>query len=273
MSAARRRKPGVPTCRVSSEHSPRKKVESGQPAPAATIWSCNPTTWARCRCSMLCWSGCGWRRFWPSTCRRTIRGRNCRRFVHCWSCCETCSSREPLYGVAEWTACFPPDLLDLWDDEVARLHDDRLGRCLDRLFASAGPEMILAVVRHVVGEFEVGLDELHNDSTTVSFNGAYEDAGKEGRPRPPTPAITWGHSKDHRPDLKQLLYTLTISEDGGVPVYFTTASGNVVDDRTHRQTWDLLPPWSDGRSSCTWPIASWPAARISTTSPAAAVAS
>jgi Group II intron, maturase-specific domain len=75
----------------------------------------------------------------------------------------------------------------------------------------------------------------------VSFYGAYEDAEKEGRQHGrPTPAITWGHSKDHRPDLKQLLYTLTISEDGGVPVYFTTASGNVVDDRTHCQTWDLL---------------------------------
>ena len=51
---------------------------------------------------------------------------------------------------------------------------------------------------------------------------------------------TWGHSKDHRPDLKQLLYILTISEDGGVPVYFTSASGNQVDDRTHCETWDLL---------------------------------
>ena len=101
--------------------------------------------------------------------------------------------------------------------------------------------MILAVVRHVVGEFGIGLDELHNDSTTVSFSGAYEEAGQEGRQQGRvTPAITWGHSKDHRPDLKQLLYTLTISEDGGVPVYFTTASGNVVDDRTHCQTWDLL---------------------------------
>ena len=171
-------------------------------------------------------------------------------------------SRQPVYGVAEWAAGFAPDLLDLWPEEVALLHDDRLGRCLDRLFDSVGPELILAVVRHVVGEFAVSLDELHNDSTSVSFYGAYEEAGKEGRQRGrATHAITWGHSKDHRPDLKQLLYILTISEDGGVPVYFTTASGNQVDDRTHCQTWDLLHNWSAGRSSCTWPTASWPAAR------------
>ena len=150
-------------------------------------------------------------------------------------------ARQPVYGVAEWAARFAPDLLDLWDDEAALLHDDRLGRCLERLFASAGPELILAVVRHVVDKFAVSLDELHNDSTTVSFYGAYEEARQEGRQRGrSTPAITWGHSKDHRPDLKQLLYTLTISDDGGVPMYFTTASGNVADDRTHCQTWDLL---------------------------------
>lgn len=150
-------------------------------------------------------------------------------------------SRQPVYGVAEWAARFAPDLLDLWDHEIAQLHDDRLGRSLDRLFDSVGPQLILAVVRHVVQEFAVSLDELHNDSTTVSFYGAYEDAEQEGDQRGRrTHAITWGHSKDHRPDLKQLLYILTVSEDGGVPVYFTSASGNLVDDRTHCATWDLL---------------------------------
>jgi transposase len=150
-------------------------------------------------------------------------------------------SRQPVYGVAEWAAQFAPDLFDLWPEEVALLHDDRLGRALDRLFDSVGPELILAVVRQVVQEFAVSLDELHNDSTSVSFYGAYEEAQEESTQRGrATPAITWGHSKDHRPDLKQLLYILTISEDGGVPVYFTSASGNQVDDRTHCETWDLL---------------------------------
>ena len=55
-----------------------------------------------------------------------------------------------------------------------------------------------------------------------------------------THAITWGYSKDHRPDLKQLLYTLTVSRDGGVPMSFTSHSGNVVDDKTHCAAWDLL---------------------------------
>ncbi|MCB9937145.1 MAG: hypothetical protein H6823_02785 [Planctomycetaceae bacterium] len=40
--------------------------------------------------------------------------------------------------------------------------------------------------------------------------------------------------------MKQLLYILTVTNDGGVPIYFQTASGNVVDDQTHRATWTLL---------------------------------
>jgi transposase len=150
-------------------------------------------------------------------------------------------SRAPVYAVGEWAAQYAPDLLNMWPEQVALLHDDRLGRGLTRLFAGTSPELILAVVRHVIEEFQVGLDELHNDSTTVSFYGAYSEAAEEGRRLGrATHAITFGHSKDHRPDLKQLLYTLTVSDDGGLPLYFTSASGNVVDDQTHQATWDLL---------------------------------
>jgi transposase len=150
-------------------------------------------------------------------------------------------AREPVYGVGEWAALFPPDLLGLRKQDLSRLHDDRLGRCLDRMFEGIGPTLIMAVVRHVIREFAVGLEELHNDSTTVSFYGAYDAAGQESEQRGrPTHAITWGHSKARRPDLKQLLYILTVTSDGNVPVYFSSASGNTVDDGTHIGTWDLL---------------------------------
>src|SRR3954451_1670017 len=150
-------------------------------------------------------------------------------------------AREPIYGVGEWAALFPPDLLGLREQDLSRVHDDRLGRCLDRMFQGIGPTLIMAVVRHVIREFKVGLEELHNDSTTVSFYGAYDEAGQESEQRGrPTHAITWGHSKARRPDLKQLLYILTVTSDGNVPVYFSSASGNTVDDRTHIGTWDLL---------------------------------
>lgn len=81
-------------------------------------------------------------------------------------------SREPIYGIGEWAARQAPDLLGLSPEEITLLNDDRVGRALDRLFLTDTPSLVLAVVRHVVKEFQVLLDELHNDSTTVTFVGA-----------------------------------------------------------------------------------------------------
>jgi len=150
-------------------------------------------------------------------------------------------SREPIYGVGEWAASQAHDLLGLTAEEPRRLNDDVVGRALDRLFLADVPALVLAVAAHVVKEFEVSLEELHNDSTTITFCGAYTNAATEQRVLGrPTLAITFGHNKDHRPDLKQLLFILTVAADGAVPLQFRAASGNVADDQTHRETWDLL---------------------------------
>jgi transposase len=150
-------------------------------------------------------------------------------------------SREPLYGIGEWAARFDPKALGFADTQLLSLNDDRIGRCLDRLFQSDITALVLTLVTHVIQEFQVDLDELHNDSTTITFHGAYADAAAEEKRGPKTRlAITWGDNKDHRPDLKQLLYILTVARDGAVPLYFQVQSGNVVDDKTHIATWDLL---------------------------------
>jgi transposase len=150
-------------------------------------------------------------------------------------------SREPLYGIGEWAARHAPDALGLPSNQLPSLNDDRVGRCLDQLFKSDISSMVLALATHVVKEFQVNLDELHNDSTTITFHGAYANAAQEKKRAGQTRmAITWGYNKDHRPDLKQLLYILTVARDGSVPIYFQVQSGNVADDTTHRATWDLL---------------------------------
>jgi len=150
-------------------------------------------------------------------------------------------SREPLYGIGEWAAGYAPDHLGLTPQQLEGLNDDGVGRALNWLFCSEQAAFVLAVVRHTVREFAVTLQQLHNDSTTITFHGNYADAAEEGtRSGKTTLAITWGHNKDHRPDLKQLLYILTVSDDGGVPVHFRVESGNTVDDQTHQETWELL---------------------------------
>jgi transposase len=150
-------------------------------------------------------------------------------------------SREPLYGIGEWAARHVPAWLGLIPTQLASLNDDRVGRCLDRLFDADIPSLTLAVVAHAVREFAVSLDELHNDSTTITLHGDYEAADQQRTLRGKLRlAITHGHNKDHRPDLKQLLYILTVSRDGAVPVHFRVDNGNATDDRSHIETWKTL---------------------------------
>jgi transposase len=149
-------------------------------------------------------------------------------------------ARKPLYALGEWAAPFDPRALGLEPRHVRLLNDDRVGRCLDRLFDADRPSLVLAVVVAAVRKFKVRLKELHNDSTTVSFHGKYLRADGHKVRGKPTLRITYGHSKAKRPDLKQLLYEITVCEDGTIPVHYQVHDGNITDDQTHRHNWDVL---------------------------------
>lgn len=149
-------------------------------------------------------------------------------------------SRTPLYYVAEWADRYVPALLELEPGEVELLNDDRTGRALDRLFDADRQAMMTRLVVRMVQEFDLSLDQLHNDSTTLTLHGEYANATGRAVRGQPTLRITFGHNKDHRPDLKQLLWILTVSADGAVPVHFKVTDGNVEDSTTHIETWELL---------------------------------
>ncbi len=147
---------------------------------------------------------------------------------------------RPVYALGEWAAPFDAGLLGLLPGEAAALNDDRAGRMLDRLFDVDRATLITETVLSVVREFHVELGQLHNDSTTVTLTGTdYPDGGAErGGKAVVKPAF--GHNKDHRPDLRQLLFVLTVSADGAVPIAYRVMDGNTSDDTTHIPTWDEL---------------------------------
>ena len=149
-------------------------------------------------------------------------------------------SRRPVYALGEWAAPYEQALLGLDPGDEVVLNDDRVGRTLDRLFDCDRASLITGIVLSVIREFGIKLTQLHNDSTTVTVSGSYAEA--DGRPRggKATPAICPGHNKDFRPDLAQLLFILTVSADGAVPIAYRVADGNTPDDVTHIPTWDEL---------------------------------
>jgi transposase len=151
-----------------------------------------------------------------------------------------CVAREPLYGLAEWAERHDPGLLGLGPGESELLNDDRVGRALDQLFDADRASLLTELMLGVIAEFEIDCSQLHNDSTSISLHGDYAAADGRERSGKPTPRAALGHSKDHRPDLKQFVLTLTVSADGAVPLAHRLLDGNVTDDQTHIATWDGL---------------------------------
>lgn len=151
-----------------------------------------------------------------------------------------CVAREPLYGLAEWAERHDRGLLGLGPDESELLNDDRVGRALDGLFDCDRASLLTELMLGVIAEFQIDCSQLHNDSTSISLHGDYAAADGRARGGKPTAAAALGHSKDHRPDLKQFVLTLTVSADGAVPLAHRLLDGNVTDDQTHIATWDGL---------------------------------
>jgi transposase len=150
------------------------------------------------------------------------------------------AGHQPVYALGEWAGPYDPAVLGLAPGEVELLNDDRVGRMLDRLFDADRASLITTTVLGMIREFGIDTTQLHNDSTTVTVTGSYPDADGRTRGGKPTPAIVHGHNKDYRPDLLQLLFILTISADGAVPIACRVADGNTPDDVTHVPTWDEL---------------------------------
>jgi transposase len=148
-------------------------------------------------------------------------------------------ARQPLYALAGWAARRVPATLGLQPGQLALLNDDRVGRALDHLHTADRASLLTALVKHAVSEFDIDLSEFHQDTTTVTFCGQYADQPAATQPDRP-PRITFGYNKDHRPDLQQLLYSVTISADGAVPVHAKIYDGNTTDDQVHIDTWNFL---------------------------------
>jgi len=148
--------------------------------------------------------------------------------------------REPIYRQQETVETFSPEAFGLNKGWAQHVGDDAIGRSLDRLFDADRGALLTELVVSMTDVFNISFDEVHNDSTSIHFCGQYRAAKGRSIRGKHAPFITYGYSKDHRPDLKQLLFIMTTSADGGVPVQFRCEAGNQNDSRTHEETWDAL---------------------------------
>lgn len=131
------------------------------------------------------------------------------------------------------------------------LNDDRLGRVLDQLYLKGLSGIFTLIALAAVKKYGVDLSSLHLDSSSLHLHGEYKtglpevaferNASTENEDRilelAPQPInITYGYSRDHRPDLKQFIIELICSSDGDIPIFLKAASGNQSDTKTFAKT-------------------------------------
>jgi transposase len=140
---------------------------------------------------------------------------------------------KPLYKVQEWLAKYADGLTNE-SVNADKFNDDRLARSLSALFKADRHSLMTEVSCNAIKLHKLLTDEIHNDSTTVTFIGQYAN------PDPDAVQLTHGHNKDFRPDCKQIVFGLNITADGHVPLSYKAYNGNRNDDTTHIENWNEL---------------------------------
>jgi len=133
--------------------------------------------------------------------------------------------------------------------QASHLNDDRLGRVLDKLYLAGISSIFATIALEAAQKFEINTDTAHLDSSSFHLHGKYDrespsvsfssremssersDSSSLDHQMSPVPIqLTYGYSRDHRPDLKQFILDLICSGDGDVPLFLRSASGNESDN-------------------------------------------
>jgi len=132
-----------------------------------------------------------------------------------------------LYRVGEALRTWDLGVLLGQEIKASQLSDDKLGRSLDRLFAAGVSGINTAVMLSALERYELSASWVHHDTTSISLQGAYATSSP-GDPEDPdaAPYIARGHSKDYRPDLKQIVFGLSVTGDGSIPLIGRVTDGN-----------------------------------------------
>jgi transposase len=108
----------------------------------------------------------------------------------------------------------------------AQLNDDALGRALDTLYAYGVTELYSLIAATAAMRLALTPTVAHLDSTSFHVDGRYNS---EEEPETEVIHITRGYSRDHRPDLNQVMLELVVEHQAGIPVLMQPLSGNSSD--------------------------------------------
>jgi transposase len=119
--------------------------------------------------------------------------------------------------------------------EADQYFDDRLADTLDALFGYGIGDLDMLITANMIDVFNIESQRCHNDTTSVSMYGDADNNKTEQSIQ-----ITYGHSKKHRKDLKQFVWSMSVSSDHAFPLFQQAYSGNTADSTTYVEQWQRL---------------------------------
>lgn len=134
---------------------------------------------------------------------------------------DTLSGRTPLYRLEEFFREKDAELILGHDVKPELFCDYNVGRVLDKIFDAGTQKVFSQLAQNAVNVFDVDPRRVHFDTTSISVFGDYDFED-------PPLNITYGHSKDKRPDMKQFLISM-LCVDRNIPILGTTEDGNTSD--------------------------------------------
>ena len=145
---------------------------------------------------------------------------------------DTLSGRSPLYRLESFLAGKDAELLLGEDVPAEAFNDTNVSRSLDAVFNAGTSNVFLEIGAKATLEFSLDPSTVSYDTTSTSVWGDYFLC--EGDDPAEGPAVTHGHSKDKRPDLKQFMTELLCVERG-VPIFGAVLDGNSSDKTTNNK--------------------------------------
>lgn len=141
-------------------------------------------------------------------------------------------SNRALYLTPQYWQNKAVDVLVSPELRAEDLNDDTLGRSLDQLYEAGVTEVFAKVSQQALEVYGITHQFYHLDSSSFSLQGQY--AGEQGEEE--AIKINYGYSKDHRPDLKQVVLNLITGHRSKLPVWMEALSGNSSDKKSFPET-------------------------------------
>ena len=135
-------------------------------------------------------------------------------------------ANRQLYLVPQFFENKPLDLLIKEGIEPNNLNDTVLGRALDSLYDYGVTPLFSLISSQAFENLDLVAKYHHLDSTAFHVDGKYnsQEESKEG-----VVHITQGYSKDHRPDLNQVMLEMICENSHGIPLAMRALDGNSSD--------------------------------------------